>query len=120
MTNKEMIKILRERTASAIVNYGVNKFGESAYYHRGRKLILSMDDLPEFLIGDIENEARKEVSGEQADLFIIDIYTSLLNKNSTGKDIDINVVQLSPNGIELIEVAFNEIINRLIAEGIYQ
>lgn len=114
MTNYEIVKILRNRTARAIINHCVNKFGQTVYRHKGKSLTLSIDEITEFLMNDIENGIREELDEQSAWLQCIDTYSRLLSECSTGQDVDINTVSLSKLGVDVVESLFNEMITDLI------
>ncbi|WP_392558735.1 hypothetical protein [Orbus mooreae] len=114
MTKQEMIEILRARTARAILNHCVDKFGSTAYYKDGRPLFLTRDELNKFLIVDIEDVAKEENQPEHAELIIINFYSDMLDDESTGETVKLRAVGLSTMGIEFMDDYFNEFIEALI------
>ncbi|RKS84672.1 hypothetical protein DES39_1884 [Orbus hercynius] len=118
MTKQEIIEILRERTARAILNYCVHKNGSTAYINKDKSLFLNYAELYSFLINELEPEARSNEEPEQAEILIIDCYCALLGDNFTGENVNLYAVTLSELGIKYIEEYFNKVIDNLISEGV--
>lgn len=118
MTNNEMIKILRDRTARAILNYCFNTFGVSGFKHKNKIMPFSENELTLFLIEQIEDCNRNKNEAKQAELLIIDAYSNILSEESTGELVKLSDIKLSNTGIRVVSKVFGDMVDQLIERGL--